>query len=473
MSGDPAELTLAEAAAAVATGQVSSTELTRACLDRIRVWQPRTNAFLAVDETGALRQARERDEERARGRLRGPLHGVPLAHKDLVLRRGRVSTAGSLILRNTPATTTSTLLERLDAAGAVEIGTLHMSEFAAGPTGHNVHFDHCRNPYHQNHVPGGSSSGSGAAVAARLVFGALGSDTGGSIRLPASACGVVGLKPTYGRVTRHGTIARSWSLDHLGPLARTARDCALLLSAIAGYDSRDATSSSEPVPDYAANLARTSLADFRIAVPADADRASWHPDIADALHAMTLVLRELRATVTEVRLPDMGSLLLLAETVIKAEAAALHRTWIAERPGDYAAQVRKRIEAGFGIPATQYIDALRLREPMVRSFLDGPLREADALCLPVMSFPVPTIVDTDIEQASGEGIVANVARMTTLTRPFNYLGLPALSIPAGFCGRGLPIGIQLVGHPFAEGNLLCIANAVERVSNHHRAAPAL
>ena len=250
MTTDLALLDLSEAAERVAAGAISSVALTEACLARAEAWQASRNCFIRIDGEAALEAARECDRELKRGHRRGPLHGVPLAHKDMFYRAGKVSTGGSRILQDQVATTTATVLQRLDAAGAIEIGVLNMSEFAAGPTGHNIHFGHCRNAFNAAHIPGGSSSGSAVAVAARAVFGALGSDTGASIRLPAAYNGVVGLKPTYGRVSRHGAMPRSWSMDHVGPFGRTARDCALLLQVIAGHDPNDATSSAQPVPDY-------------------------------------------------------------------------------------------------------------------------------------------------------------------------------------------------------------------------------
>ena len=230
---------LSEVADAIAAGRITSVQATEACLARIAAWQPRTNAFLRLHKEKALEQARAMDKELAAGQRRGPLHGVPMAHKDMYYRAGEISTGGSAIRRNWVAPVTSTVLQKLDAAGVVELGFLNMAEFAAGPTGHNVHHGHCRNPWDDKRVTGGSSSGSGASVAARMVYGALGSDTGGSIRLPASACGVVGMKATYGRVSRAGAVARSWTLDHVGPLTRTVRDNARMLAVVAGHDPDD------------------------------------------------------------------------------------------------------------------------------------------------------------------------------------------------------------------------------------------
>ena len=248
MSDELALQDLTEISAAIARRQVSAAEVTEACLARIHAWQPEINCFLRLDEAAAREAACACDQELARGHSRGPLHGVPLAHKDLFYRAGRASTGGSLILREHKQTTTATALQRLDAAGAIDLGSLHMTEFASGPTGHNVHFGHCRNVFNRDYMASGSSSGSATAVAARLIFGALGSDTGGSIRLPAAANGVTGLKPTYGRVSRYGVMPRAWSIDHVGPIARSARDCAWLLQIIAGPDPNDPTASSRPTP---------------------------------------------------------------------------------------------------------------------------------------------------------------------------------------------------------------------------------
>lgn len=476
MTGRPDDLPLldlSDVAAAIAKGLTTSVAVTEACLARIETWQPALNCFIAIDRDSALAAAAARDAELARGYRRGPLHGVPLAHKDMFHRKGRVSTGGSVILRDTVATTTSTLLERLDDAGAVEIGRLNMSEFAAGPTGHNVHYGHCHNAFHRDHMAGGSSSGSGAAVAARLVYGALGSDTGASVRVPAAANGVVGLKPTYGRITRHGAIARSWSLDHVGPLTRTARDCALLLQVIAGPDPRDPTTSHRPVGGLPEALGDTSLAGTRIGVPGDAIAESVHPEVASALEDSIRVLERLGARVKVVPFPDMTALFRVAETIIKCEAAAMHRPWIETRPQDYAEHVRLRIEAGFYIPATQYIDALRLRATLTERFLTETMAEIDQLHLPVLPFPVPTIEETDVEGADSESVLAMVGKVTTFTRPFNLLGLPAVSVPCGFCRKGLPIGYQLVGHPFAEARLLRVVHAYQQATDHHRAVPTL
>jgi aspartyl-tRNA(Asn)/glutamyl-tRNA(Gln) amidotransferase subunit A len=461
---------LSEIADAIAAGHITSVQATEACLARIAVWQPRTNAFLRLHKEKALEQARAMDKELAAGKRRGPLHGVPMAHKDMYYRAGEISTGGSAIRRNWVAPVTSTALQKLDAAGVVELGFLNMAEFAAGPTGHNVHHGHCRNPWDDKRVTGGSSSGSGASVAARMVYGALGSDTGGSIRLPASACGVVGMKATYGRVSRAGAVARSWTLDHVGPLTRTVRDNARMLAVIAGHDPDDSTTSEKPVPDYEAMLdggvrgLRIGFALPDALVPVDAE-------IGAAVQAAADTLGKLGATVVPAKMPDFTDLYRAAEVIVKCEAAAMHRPWM-ESNAPYANQVRTRTDAGYFIPATQYIDALRLRAHFVREFLAQAMDGVDAVLLPAIPFPVPTIEETDVESSGGPATLQMVARFTGLTRPFNTLGLPALSVPCGFDKNGAPIGLQLIGRPFDEALLYRIGHAYQGTTEHHRKVPA-
>ena len=456
---------------AIAARRITSVEATEACLDRIEAWQPRTNAFLRVYREKALAQAKAMDAELAAGRSRGPLHGVPMAHKDMYYRRGELSTGGSAIRRDWTAPVTATVLGKLDAAGVVELGFLNMAEFAAGPTGHNVHHGHCRNPWDASRVTGGSSSGSGAAVGARMVYGALGSDTGGSIRLPAAACGVVGMKATYGRVSRAGAVARSWSLDHVGPLTRTVRDNARMLSVIAGHDPDDSTTSEKPVPDYEA-LLDGGIAGLHIglALPKEG-LAPLDPQIGAAVQAAADALGRLGAKVSTVTLPDFTALYRAAEVMVKCEAAAMHRPWMEKTPELYANQVRTRMEAGFFIPATQYIDALRLRAHFVAEFLSTAMDGVDAVLLPAIPFPLPTIEETDTETKGGPAVLKMVAGFTGLTRPFNTLGIPALSVPCGFDSNGAPIGMQLVGRPFDEAMLYRIGHAYQVATDHHLKVP--
>jgi aspartyl-tRNA(Asn)/glutamyl-tRNA(Gln) amidotransferase subunit A len=471
MSTDLALLDLADAAARVAAGTVTSLALTEACLDRAAAWHASRNCFIRIDPEAALEAARACDRELKQGHRRGPLHGVPLAHKDMFYRAGKVSTGGSRILQDQVATTTATVLQRLDAAGAIEIGVLNMAEFAAGPTGHNIHFGHCRNAFNAAHIPGGSSSGSAVAVAARAVFGALGSDTGASIRLPAAYNGVTGLKPTYGRVSRHGAMPRSWSMDHVGPFGRSARDCAMLLQVIAGADPNDATTSAHSVPDYLSGLGAERLSGLTIGV---ADHGvAVDPEIAAALDDSVRVLERIGAKVARVALPDLAPLFRIGETVIKGEAAALHRQWLESRPQDYSNGVRMRIEGGLFVSAADYIDALRLRGVMTEKFIAETMQGIDLLHLPASAYLPPTLAESDMESSSSETLLGLFSKLTQFMRPFNFLGLPAISVPCGFSSGGLPIACQLVGHPFAEATLLDAVDVYQRATDHHRVMPAL
>jgi aspartyl-tRNA(Asn)/glutamyl-tRNA(Gln) amidotransferase subunit A len=451
---DAALLSLAQAAQAVRAGRISPEELLRACRARIERWQPRINAFVSW-------------EDRVEARPRGPLFGVPLAHKDMFYRAGRVSNCGSKILRGWVADETSTALAGLDEAGALDIGRLNMSEFAYGPTGHNEHWGDCCNPWHVDYIAGGSSSGPGAAVAARLVFGALGSDTGGSVRLPAAACGVSGLKTTWGRVSRHGAMPLSASLDTIGPLARSAEDCALILRAIAGHDRRDPLSSEEPVPDYGSLI--SSRSPLRVALSSAWIERDTEPEVAAATLAAAAVLRASGATLIEVEPPDYDTLSAHCLVVMQAEASAQHSRWMRERPGHYSSAVRARLEAGYAIPATVYLEVLRLRGGWLERFCATTLADADLYLLPCIAVRIPTRAQTGPQ--GGPDMPHLLGEVTRLTRWVNYLGVPALVVPCGFDSRGLPISMQFVGRPFAEATLLAAGHAYQRESDWHQRVP--
>lgn len=469
MSRDLYELSLAAAAAALQAKKVSSVELTRACIERAAVVNPTLNCFLGIEADEALASARRADEMRARGDTRGPLHGVPLAHKDMFYRKGKLCTGGSIIRRDFIAPNDSDLAKRLAAAGAIWFGRLNMSEFAASPVGNNVHFGACRNPWDPESITGGSSSGSGAAVAARATFGSIGSDTGGSVRLPAAICGVVGLKPTYGRVSRYGAVPRSWSLDTVGPLARTAADCALLAAAIAGRDPFDPTTTDLPVPDYHAGLSGR-LKPLRIGVPSSFFFDGIDASVRAQLDAALKVLGDLGLKPAEVEVPDLQRIFAISDAVGKSEAAAVHERWIRERPDDYSLFVRSRTEAGFHIPATTYLAGLSLRGRILADFMRRSFAQVDVLFAPVLSIQVPKLAETEV------GNVADVQRvifsLTRCTRPINFLGLPALSVPCGFTANGMPAAFQLIGRPYAEATLLRLGHAYQEATDWHLRVPA-
>jgi aspartyl-tRNA(Asn)/glutamyl-tRNA(Gln) amidotransferase subunit A len=469
MSTEPALMSLAAVASAIADRRVSSREVTQSCLDRIARWQPHLNAFMAIEADEALKAAEVADAALAKGKRQGVLHGVPLAHKDMYYEAGKIVTCGSRIRREFVATTTATALQRLKDAGTIRLGSLQMSEFAYGPTGHNAHYGAVRNPFALDRITGGSSSGSGSAVAARLTFAALGSDTGGSVRMPAHFCGVTGLKTTVGRVSRAGAMPLSQSLDTVGPLARTAEDCAILLGLIAGADAADPTAITGPVPDYVA-AASGSMKGLTIGVPSAFYVEDLDAEVAGALDATIVTLKGEGAKVVQVDLPDQRQLSSASQLVLAVEAAAFHKRWMIERPQDYGPQVLMRLQNGLAVPGVTYLEALRWRGPALAAY-SAATEGIDAVIAPVSPVPAPTIAESDVGNAPDAEVV--IQRLTRFTRPINYLGLPSLSIPSGFTRAGLPVGLQLVGRSFDEATLLRIGAAFQRATDFHNRVPQL
>lgn len=457
-------MSLVEAAEAIAARRVSSRELTQAALDRFERVGKKLNCAIALDAEAALAAAEKADK----GPVQGPLHGVPLAHKDMFYRVGRVSTLGAK-LRRDKAAVTATALARLDAAGAVDLGTLNMAEFAFGPTGHNYHVGHCRNPWNTECVTGGSSSGSGASVAAGLVFGALGSDTGGSIRLPASFCGIVGMKPTWSRVSRYGAMPLSFSLDTIGPLGRRVRDCARLLGVIAGADPEDPTASAAPVHDYEAACGQ-KITGMRLGIAPGAFTRDVADPVMGAIEKALEVWRGLGGEIVELKLPDLDEISALYQIVASAEAVAVHAETLRRRPGDYSEQVRTRLQPGFAITALQYLDAIRARPEVTARFVEAVFDKCDALVAPVAPFASARIEETDV--GGGPEMFRVLGEFTRFTRPVNYLALPGLSLPCGF-DQGMPIGLQLIGRPFAEAMLFRLGHAYEEAAEWYKAEPTL
>ena len=464
--------TLVEASAALAAGRISAVELTTVSIARAQAAQPRLNTFISLEADAALASARASDEARARSRRGAPalglLHGIPLAHKDMYYRAGRVATCGSRIRRDWVAATTSTALARLEAAGALNLGTLNLAEFAFSPTGHNVHFGDCRNPWNPDYITGGSSSGSAASVAAGLVFGALGSDTGGSIRVPAAFCGISGIKPTWGRVSRSGAMPLSQSLDHVGPLARSIADCAWLLQVIAGADAADPTASGRAVPDLVGALGG-AIDGLRIGLPEGYFDRDLCAPVARALDAAASVFVALGATLVRVPMPALDPVNAAGTVLMWAEAASAHQQWLAERPDEYGAQVRSRLEHGAALTALQYQQALKQRGPALDDFCRRVFDRCDLLLAPTHAQPVPTRAETDLVDRPEAATV--LGALTRLTRPFNYLGLPTASLPAGFDGNAMPVGLQLVGAPWSEALLCTAGDAFQRETDWHLRRP--
>jgi aspartyl-tRNA(Asn)/glutamyl-tRNA(Gln) amidotransferase subunit A len=459
---DLVRATLTQARAALERGEVSSEELTRAVVAQAKRVQPALNAFMQIDEERALAAARHADVERedarqADGQL-PPLHGIPMAHKDMFYRAGRASSCGSKILADVVQPLTATVLTKLDEAGAIDFGTLGMAEFAYGVTGHNAHYGDVGNAWNPAHVPGGSSSGSAASVAACANFAALGTDTGASVRVPAACNGVVGIKTTFGAVSRAAAMPLSQSLDTVGVLARSVEDCATLFGVIAGHDPADPPTAQWPHRDGWSWTPRESLRGVRIGVAENFGHGECSGEVAAAYQQSLDALRARGAEIVSVVFPDPDLLQRVAMTVLQAEPAALHREWMAARAGDYSPQVLARLQAGLTVHAHEYIDALRLRSPLLARVRRDVFERCDALHAPVLTFPVPTRAETDV--GGGPRMRELVAAFGKWTRPINYLGLPALSMPAG-SAAGLPVGFQLIGPKFSEAMLFGIGAAYQ------------
>jgi aspartyl-tRNA(Asn)/glutamyl-tRNA(Gln) amidotransferase subunit A len=439
----------------------------------IRARDGTLRAFFRVEGEAALRQAEERDRERRAGRVRGPLHGIPVARKDLFDRAGFAASCGSRGAA-TPAPETAACLARLDAAGAVDLGALNMSEFAFHPHGLNALAGPARNPWDPARVAGGSSGGSAAALAARFVFGSIGSDSGGSIRHPAAQCGVVGLLPTRGTVSRHGMMRSSPSLDAAGPMARSAADCGLLHAAVAGADPRDPDCVLSPLP----GAARPEFRGRAIARLGETQLGSISGEARQAYEAAAEAMRAAGAELAETELPEWDALNALTAIVFASEVAATHRRRLAAEPDAYSPEVRDRMAAGFVYPAADYLDALRVRARMTRMFVEAVFARAEALLLPAAPDVAPR-VDEVMPGAAQRRYDAGAFTLATpsdpgrFTRAFNYLGLPALALPAGFSREGLPLGIQIAGRPLAEPVLFAIGAAFQKATDHHERRPPM
>jgi aspartyl-tRNA(Asn)/glutamyl-tRNA(Gln) amidotransferase subunit A len=413
------------------------------------------NCLITVTEEQALADARERDRELAEGQDRGPLHGVPIAHKDLFYTRGIRTTAGSLIYKDFIPDHDATVVERLRAAGAISIGKANLHEIAYGITSKNPHFGFVLNPRDPQRIPGGSSGGSAALVAAGFVPMALGSDTGGSIRIPASYCGITGLKPTYGRVSRYGVLPLAFSLDHVGPLGSCVEDCALTMNAIAGPDPHDASCAQLPAPEF--NLpAPADLKGLRVGIPENFFFDSLRDDVATAVHKAILALERLGASLIETPIPDLAEANVIARVIQLAETAAVYdRHRHSTMFGD---DVWALIEQGRMIAAEEYINAQRLRTLFRREF-DALWQKIDILATPSTPVTAPLLEETTVQIGAQEEDTRLAS--TRLTRPINLIGEPALSLPCGKDSLGLPIGLQLIGKPFSEPRLLQVAKMIE------------
>lgn len=465
---DLAYASISDVAPQLATGALSPVELTQACLDRISQLNDSVNAFITLLAESALDEARTAEQEIQQGRYRGPLHGIPIAHKDLMYTRGVRTTAGSLVLKDFVPEADATVVRKLREAGSILLGKLNLHEFAAGGTSENPHYGAVHNPWRLAHHPGGSSGGSSAALAAGMCFAASGSDTAGSIRIPSACCGTTGIKPTYGRVSCTGVVPLSWSLDHVGPMTRDARDAALVLNAMAGFDRTDWASVERPAEDFTAQL-NHDLHGLRIGVPTTYFTEPLQPDVESAWRAAIQAFVGLGARPIDVRFNRLDRAVQTGMTVVRAEMATAHRDWFAQQPDAYTTPgPLERFALVRGMGAMDFIQAQRDRLP-VRAELWSVFDQVDVLVTPTLPTTAGLIGSKVVSIDGAE--YNTLEHMTRFTYPFNLSGLPAMSVPCGFDRQGLPIGLQLAGAPWQEALLLRVAHQYQQATDWHKRQP--
>ena len=452
-------------------GEISPVEIVEAHLSRIRATEPTLNSYITLLPDAALAAARQAETDLRAGRSRGPLHGIPVALKDLFHTGGVRTTSGSRIFDTFTPTHDGAVAARLRHAGAILLGKLNMHQFAYGPTGENPDYGPMHNPWNPDLVTGGSSGGSGSAIAAGQCTIATGTDTGGSIRIPAALCGIVGLKPTYGRVSRRGLTPLAWTMDHPGPMTRTVADAALTLQAIAGHDPQDVASANLPVPDYAAALTPApDLRGLRIAAPRQYFDAPLDPEVRQSVTAALTVLESLGAEIHDVDFPEYNDAAAISTTILMAEASAAFRDLLQTDAPQIYEPVRLRLEAGLFITAADYLRAQQARAVFDRA-ARRLLTDADLIAGPTAPVTAPPLFQQQVQ--AGEHQINTVAALTQYTRPYNLTGFPAISVPCGFSANNLPIGLQLAAPPYHEPTLLQAAHAYEQATDWHTRRPPI
>lgn len=457
---------VAELAPLISSGELSPRDLVQASLDRISQLDSSLNAFLDVWEKESLFNARAAENEIAAGRYLGPLHGIPVGLKDLIDVKGTPTTGGSKVLAQNIAGSDATVTAKLKAAGAIIIGKLNLVEFAFGTTGVNPTTGDVKNPWNTTRITAGSSSGSAAAVASGMITAALGTDTGGSVRMPASLCGIAGLKPTYGRVSRVGVLDLSWSMDHVGPMTRTTEDCALMMNVLAGFDPRDSASSSNTVPDFTSELSG-GLDGLKIGIPTHYffDEFVDSEVLASVRSAINL-LEANGAEIVELSMPWVGKGRPINFGIILPEAVSIHEKMIGEHADLYTPAVRARIQSGFNVAAIDYVRAQRARQWFNHQMAES-MSNVDVLITPTVPIQAPTIADCT--PSPGKSVAGSELAM--FTGVFDVTGQPSHSIPCGFTSGGTPIGMMITGHPFDEPTVLRVGHAFEQLTNWHQRPP--
>ncbi|MEE2803716.1 MAG: amidase [Pseudomonadota bacterium] len=460
-------LTVIRAARLLKTRKISALELTRASLARIERLQPMLNAFITITADHALRQARRADREIAKGRYRGVLHGIPVSVKDLYEARGIRTTAGSLILAENVSTKTATTVNRLEEAGTVLLGKNNLHEWACGVSTDNPFFGTCHNPWRHGYIPGGSSGGSAAAVATNQGLGSLGSDTAGSIRIPAHMCGIVGHKPTYGLVPRTGIFPESWSFDHGGPMARTVEDTAVLLQAIAGHDAADRSSLQLRVPSFTRHL-KKGVRGLRIGVPKRYFFEGVDPAVGRRVREAIAVLEGLGARLVSVDIPEAAIAMDCAFVIAWSEAAHYHRKWLRQRPQDYGADVQNLLQASSFYMATDYLQAQQVRTRIQAAF-HNLFQKIDILATPACPL---SATPHGVQEVQIRGRTVSVLNKgASFTSAANVTGEPSCSVPCGFTKSGLPVGLMLHGRAGDDATVLRTAYAYEQANEWHNALP--
>lgn len=458
-------MSLREVAGKIKAGEVSPVEVTQACLDRAAATESKLNAFSCVLGETAMAEAKDAEAEIKGGTYRGELHGIPVGIKELYDVAGVPTTSSSKVRENWGADTDSASVAQLRAAGAVILGKTHTHEFAYG-----ISTPTTRNPWNTDCIPGGSSGGSGSSVAAGSTFMSMGSDTGGSIRIPAAVCGTVGLKPTFGRCSRAGVTSLSWSLDHVGPLTRTVADAAVCLNVLAGYDPRDPGSVDVPTEDYTAALGK-DVKGLRIGVPKN---YYFHPidtEVEGAVRTAIELLVAEGATISEVEIPFPDQIMSVEFALCLPEASEYHRVMLRENPDLYTEDVRTFLEAGELMPATRYVQALRVRQLMQREWAKM-FDDIDILLAPAVPSPATKVGQEVVDWGNGgEEPVTPV--FVRLSAPANVMGLPAIATPCGFTGSGLPVAFQAIARPFAEATAIRLCDAYQRMTDWHTRHPEL
>jgi aspartyl-tRNA(Asn)/glutamyl-tRNA(Gln) amidotransferase subunit A len=469
MPDEIAWLAADELRARYASRTLSPVEVVSALLARAERLNPRLNAFITIMHESAQREARQAEIELGRGERRSPLHGVPVAIKDVIFTRGTRTTMGSRALADFVPDEEATLVERLRAGGAIILGKAHTPEFASASTGKNRTFGPCRNPYDLRRIPGGSSGGSAAAVAGGLCPIAIGTDTGGSIRIPAALCGAVGLKATHGRVSAHGIFLNAWTLDHPGPITRSVRDAALALGVIAGYDSNDPTTNRAPVPDYTAALTG-DIRGLRVGVLREHQTAAMDADVATSFDRAVRLLAELGAQIETVSVPSIAYAEAATLAIRAVEFSAIHEQTLREHAADYDPEILHRAIAGFGISGVDYVRAQQVRGRITADLLTA-FRDCDALASPTVGIAAPEIGVENINVAGQEEDVSRY--LPRFTRWQNLTGFPVVTVASGYTPTGLPIGFQFTARHFDEAMAFRFADTFERATATERRRPSL